>query len=109
MNLIYYLRNDAGNGSPQCSFPYYKSLDSNECLKCINYITNDLNCVDSCDSMNYKYIQENDKICYNFIPTDYWSYIEDYNLKYVDDNNSPIIKISKIAQIMIMLNIIHIV
>ena len=79
----------------ECPLPYYKNDNSNECLKCTNYITNDLNCVDDCDSIKYKYMEEQIKICYDFIPNNYYAYIDNYNLKYYDDTNSPIIKISK--------------
>ena len=51
----------------ECPFPFYISEGSNECLKCINYTTNDLNCVDNCDSTTYKYVEEEEKICYNSI------------------------------------------
>jgi hypothetical protein len=86
---------DYKNCYEECPFPFYKSKDSNECLKCINYTTNDLDCVDACDSHNYKYILENYKICYKNIPTDYYAYISDYNIKYEDDQNFPIINLGK--------------
>ena len=79
----------------ECPFPYYKSEESNECLKCNNYITDDLHCVDNSDSTTYKYIYEEDKICYKYIPDNYFSYINDYNIKYIDDQNSPVINVGK--------------
>ena len=79
----------------ECPFPYYKNPTSNECLKCANYITNDLNCVDKCISTSYKYENKQEKICYNIIPDNYFIYIEDYNIKYDDNPNSPVVNIGK--------------
>ena len=59
----------------ECPFPYYKSQDTNECLKCLNYITNDLQCIDKCISTSYKYENKQEKICYNKIPNNYFIFI----------------------------------
>ena len=74
--------------------PYLKEIDSKECIsECPKYKTNDGKCVDNCDFEFYKYLLKNEKTCYNYIPNNYFVYIDDYNEVY-DINKKPIIKIS---------------
>ena len=73
--------------------PYLKENNSKECLSyCPRYRTNDGKCVENCDKEFYKYLLKGDNICYNYIPNDYFIYIDDYNELY-ENSNKPIIKI----------------
>ena len=60
------------------------------------YNTSDNRCVDSCDYENFKYLlkDENGRICYNYIPENYFIYIGNYNEKY-PNTDEPIIKLGK--------------
>ena len=42
----------------------------------------------------YKYLLDDEKICYNYIPNNYYIYIDNYNEKYNESDN-PIIKLGK--------------
>ena len=73
--------------------PYLKYSNLKECSSsCPNFSTNENKCIDYCDSKKYKYLLESEKICYNYIPDNYFIYIDNYDEKYYDDDN-PIIKL----------------
>ena len=74
--LLYINMTDYKNCYDKCPFQYYRKLDSNECLKYSDF------------SYIHKYVDEKEKIIYNYIPNNYFAYIYDY-----DENNSPIINI----------------
>ena len=75
------------------SAPYLKYLNSKECTpSCPKYRTNENICVDFCDANKYKYLLDDEKICYNYIPNNYYIYIDNYDEKYNESDN-PIIKL----------------
>ena len=75
--------------------PHLKCLDSNECVSyCPRYKTSEGNCLDYCHYNSCKYLLKNESICYNYIPSNYYIYIDDYNDTY-QDNDKPIIKIKE--------------
>ena len=73
---------------------YYQ--ESKDCSsECQNLKTNDNICVDNCDFENYKYYYIEEKMCYNYILKDYKIYVDNYEERYMDNQNYAIIKISK--------------
>ena len=72
--------------------PYLKEINSDECISdCPKYKTNDYKCVEKCDSKIYKYLLKIQKTCYNYIPKDYFIYIDDSGETYENSNKSTII------------------
>jgi len=77
------------------NMPYLKG-ESKECTsECPNFKTNDNICVDFCDSNNFKYLLESKKMCYNYIPKKYKIFVDNYEVKYTDNQSYAIIKISE--------------
>ena len=75
--------------------PQLKFLDDNECVSyCPRYKTSEGICLDYCDYNSCKYLLKNESICYNYIPSNYYICIDDYNDIY-HDNDKPIIKIKE--------------
>ena len=79
--------------------PYHatqlKYLDDKECVSyCPRFKTSEGNCLDYCDYKSCKYLLKNESICYNYIPSNYYIYIDDYNDTY-QDNDKPKIKIKE--------------
>ena len=77
--------------------PILKDYGGNECVAyCPRYKTSDRRCVDYCEYENFKYLlkKENENICYNYIPNNYYIYIDDYTEKY-NDVDKPIIKLGE--------------
>ena len=73
--------------------PYLKEAKSKECLsQCPKYITIDKVCVDNCDYEIYKYLLKENKTCFNYIPSNYSLYIDNYSELY-DNSNYSIINI----------------
>jgi len=58
-----------------------KKFDGNyECVEyCPKFKTNEGKCIDSCDYKNYKYLLKNESICYNYIPQNFFIFIENYS------------------------------
>ena len=74
--------------------PNLKEEDNKECISfCPKYKTDEGKCLEFCDSELNKYLYENEKICYNYIPKNYYIYIDNYNNIY-QDIDKPIIKLS---------------
>ena len=77
----------------KCPVNTHNKPNSMECISyCPILTTNENTCVDYCDSKNYKYFLEEENMCYNYIPDNYYTYIDDD--KYIDNNDSPIVKLS---------------
>ena len=72
---------------------YQESKDCSS--ECQNLKTNDNICVDNCNFDNYKYLYVEEKMCYNYIPKDYKIYVDNYEDRYMDNQNYAIIKMSK--------------
>ena len=73
--------------------PYLKDNKSKECVsQCPKYKTIDGKCVKNCDYEFYKYLLKSESICYNYIPNNYFTYIDNYNDIY-ENSDKPIIKI----------------
>ena len=73
--------------------PELKNYENTECVSyCPRYKKCDGQCVDSCDYEKYKYLLPNEKICYNYIPENFFIYIDNYNECYYNTTN-PIIKL----------------
>ena len=72
-----------------------KEYGKKECVPyCPRYKTNDRRCIDSCDYEYYKYLLKNESICYNYIPKNYFIYIDNYTENY-NNTDKPIIKLGK--------------
>ena len=75
------------------AFSLFKRANSKECLsQCPKYITIDKVCVDNCDYEIYKYLLKENKTCFNYIPSNYSLYIDNYSELY-DNSNYSIINI----------------
>ena len=72
----------------KCPFhaPQLKELEGNECVSyCPRYKTSEGKCLDHCDYELCKYLFNENK-CYNYIPSNYFIYINNYDDKYHDKN-----------------------
>ena len=75
--------------------PVLKYKDKFECVSyCPKYKTIEGKCVDYCDYKVYKYLLENISMCYNYIPKNYFVYI-DNNTDIYYKTDKPIIKLSE--------------
>ena len=75
--------------------PILKEYGKKECVSyCPRYKTSERRCVDSCDYEHYKYLLKNESICYNYIPKNYFIYIDNYTENY-NNTDKPIIKLGK--------------
>ena len=77
----------------ECPLNNLVDTDSNECIACPLYQTNENVCVDHCDSKKFKYLLKDEKTCYNYIPDNYYIYIDNHDKTYYDNDNIPIIKL----------------
>ena len=74
-----------------------KDYAEKECVAyCPRYKTSDRRCVDYCDYENFKYLLKNESICYNYIPDNYFIYIDDYTEIY-NNADKPIIKLAEVC------------
>ena len=75
--------------------PILKDYETKECVpNCLKFKTSDRRCVDFCDYKFYKYLLKNESICYNYIPENFFIYIDDYRELY-NNTDKPIIKIGE--------------
>ena len=77
--------------------PILKDYRRKECVPyCPRYKTNDGGCVDNCDYDNYKYLLKDENICYNYIPDNFFIFIDNYNVHY-NNTDKPIVKLGKVC------------
>ena len=75
--------------------PELKDFDRKECvLYCPRYKTYEGKCLNFCDYEFYRYLLKNESICYNFIPKNYFIYIDNYTEFYFN-TDKPIIKLDE--------------
>ena len=75
--------------------PILKEYGKKECVSyCSRYKTSDGRCVDSCDHKYFKYLLKNESKCYNYIPDNYFIFIDDYTENYAN-TDIPIIKLGE--------------
>ena len=72
-----------------------KYHNKTECISyCPKYKTIEGKCVDYCDYEIYKYLLENTSTCYNYIPKNFYIYIDNYTNNYFNIDK-PIIKLGE--------------
>ena len=75
--------------------PELKDYNEKECVSyCPRYKRSDGRCVDSCDYENFKYLLKNESMCYNYIPKNFFIFIDNY-AEYYNNTNKPIIKLGE--------------
>ena len=75
--------------------PEIKEYGKNECVSyCPRYKTNYGKCVDFCDYEIYRYLLKNENICYNYIPNDFYVFLDNYT-EFYDNTNKPVIKLGE--------------
>ena len=75
--------------------PEIKEYGKYECVAyCPRYKTNYGKCVDYCDYEVYRYLLKNENICYNYIPNDFYVFLDNYT-EFYNNTNKPVIKLGE--------------